>query len=340
MAGNAVRRAAMACLRKLAKCGTCFAKMFTKVEYTALLMCGVGMLLVMISVMIRWRLDEHGVTPLQNVWSIATFEQKSYGLLSVRAREYRSWTIITQEMCDWTGMKGGQIASFAQAIINGGGCDGEEACGEGLAEHLYMRCKEYSKIYVVNFAVLFVTFFGCLLSLIGMLVGCFRPLRRAGGITYGLLLFCGFAMLVLNVTWALVTWNAFTNLGESAWYPYPDLAIGWFLHLYGSLTMLISARVFGWLVMPLVRAFDPEEEDLQQRKDKLRMMNFWNRDREQQQCMMQQQQLPVQVQGMHPGQYGAYGNNAYEYPMAQEGGANIYGAPMGPGLVPMEAPRV
>eukprot|EP00913_Durusdinium_trenchii_P017833 g16758.t1 len=108
----------------LAKCGTCFAKMFTKVEYTALLMCGVGMLLVMISVMIRWRLDEHGVTPLQNVWSIATFEQKSYGLLSVRAREYRSWTIITQEMCDWTGMKGGQIASFAQAIINGGGCDG------------------------------------------------------------------------------------------------------------------------------------------------------------------------------------------------------------------------
>eukprot|EP00913_Durusdinium_trenchii_P009309 g8748.t1 len=175
-----------------------------------------------------------------------------------------------------------------------------------------MRCKEYSKIYVVNFAVLFVTFFGCLLSLIGMLVGCFRPLRRAGGITYGLLLFCGFAMLVLNVTWALVTWNAFTNLGESAWYPYPDLAIGWFLHLYGSLTMLISARVFGWLVMPLVRAFDPEEEDLQQRKDKLRMMNFWNRDREQQQCMMQQQQLPVQVQGMHPGQYGAYGNNAYE----------------------------
>lgn len=40
---------------------------------------------------------------------------------------------------------------------------------------------------------------------------------------------------------------------------------GWFLHIYGSVTILVSARVFGWLVMPLVRAFDPEQQQLEDR---------------------------------------------------------------------------
>ena len=40
---------------------------------------------------------------------------------------------------------------------------------------------------------------------------------------------------------------------------------GWFLHVYGSVTITVSARVFGWLVMPLVRGFDPEEHELEER---------------------------------------------------------------------------
>lgn len=99
---------------------------------------------------------------------------------------------------------------------------------------------------------------------------------------------------------AVTTWNAFSNLGDTAWYPFPSLALGsldadqsqnpfcfretilprkrifhplvvsvfvggWFLHIYGSVTILVSARVFGWLVMPLVRAFDPEQQQLEDR---------------------------------------------------------------------------
>ena len=30
----------------------------------------------------------------------------------------------------------------------------------------------------------------------------------------------------MAVIQAVVTWLAFSNLGEDAWYPYPDLAIG------------------------------------------------------------------------------------------------------------------
>lgn len=40
---------------------------------------------------------------------------------------------------------------------------------------------------------------------------------------------------------------------------------GWFLHIYGSVTITVSAKVFGWLVMPLVRGFDPEQHELEER---------------------------------------------------------------------------
>ena len=44
-----------------------------------------------------------------------------------------------------------------------------------------------------------------------------------------------------------------------------DSAAGWFLHLYGGITLLVSSAVFGWLVMPLVHAFDAEKSKLQKR---------------------------------------------------------------------------
>lgn len=150
-------------------------------------------------------------------------------------------------------------------------------------------------------------------------------------------------MLVLDVAWAATTWNAFTILGESAWFPYPSLAIGWFLHIYGSVTITVSAKVFGWLVMPLVRGFDPEQHELEERKKKLERMNLWSKEGEQEQIMVQQQQYPVHSQG-YPGQAEYYGNGSavnasHTYPAAMVQdyqGANIYGAPM----APMQAPQI
>ena len=44
---------------------------------------GFGTALVMIGTAIpRWRLDEHGTKPLENVWSFSGFESKSYGLMT------------------------------------------------------------------------------------------------------------------------------------------------------------------------------------------------------------------------------------------------------------------
>jgi len=297
-------------------------------------MCGFGIILVFAGSLMRWRLDEHGVQPLRNVWKIMGFNSKSYGLLTVHAKETRSWQLITHEVCDWAGMKGAQLSTYIQAGV-GGGCDGAEDCSQGLADHLYTRCKEYNKIYIVNFAVLGFTFLGCLLGLIGILIGILRPLHRGGGITYGMLLFSGFSMLILDIVWAVTTWNAFSNLGDTAWYPFPSLALGWFLHIYGSVTILVSARVFGWLVMPLVRAFDPEQQQLEDRIKKMEKMNLWSQ--EQAQMQMHQQQYPVHAQGVHPGQHAYYNGganvaNSYQYPAGgvqdYQGGANLYGAPM------------
>eukprot|EP00438_Fugacium_kawagutii_P016617 Skav214929 [mRNA] locus=scaffold2309:43237:52995:+ [translate_table: standard] len=176
--------------------GNCICKLFSSVEYASLAMCCFGMLLVFAGTLMRWRLDEplgnqklaaprHGVQPLRNVWNIMGFDSKSYGLLTVHARDSRSWTLITHEVC----------ASRPKKLR-------AEDCSQGFADHMYARCREYSKIYIAP----------C-------------------GIAYGMLLFSGLSMLVLDAVWALdleavTTWNAFTILGESAWFPYPSLAIG------------------------------------------------------------------------------------------------------------------
>ena len=167
--------------------------------------------------------------------------------------------------------------------------------------------------------------------------------RQPGGITYGLLLFSGISMSILDVVWAarpnttaaevkhgscfalilrlllrgthlfflasqhgfrILPWQSVPwsqcwalwriHLGavrcSLCFTRYP----GWFLHLYGSVTIAVSAWIFGWLVMPQVRAFDPEQHDLEQRslatvvnhkcpscgsqgKKKLERMNLWNK---------------------------------------------------------------
>ncbi|CAE7267923.1 DGK2, partial [Symbiodinium natans] len=267
----------MGCGRCLRKCATRIKKIFEKVEYAAVAMCSFGTVMIMIgTAMPRWRLDEHGTKPLENVWSVSGFPSKSYGLMMVYAKSSRSWDVIVRMTCEWQGLKGAQIGGIIQQVWSGD-CDGSQQCGHGFTDHVYTRCIEYDRIHTVSLIVLVISLVTIILSLLGVLMAAFGSLKRLGGCAYGFLLLSGFLATASNIVWAVVTHFAFSKLGEDAWYPYPDLAIGWFLHLYGGVTILIAGRIFGWLVMPLVRSFDSEKSALEKRKNKLMMMSWWNR---------------------------------------------------------------
>ncbi|CAJ1366006.1 unnamed protein product [Effrenium voratum] len=331
----------MACRHCLQKCAKRVARCFSSVEYTALAMCSVGVILVMSGTFAgRWRLDEHGTAPLENVWSVSGFPQKSYGLLLVTARTSQSWTMVTRVMCDWQGMKGAQISSWIQTGAKSAtdGCSGNEDCGGGFAGHLYMRCKEYDRIYIANMAVMCVTFLTVVMCIVAILIGALRPLQKGGGVAYGLLLFSGFVLVGTDAAWAVTTWVAFKNLGETAWYPYPNLGIGWFLHIYGGLSILVASRIFGWLVMPLVRQYDPEQEGLAKSQQKIKQMKLWNKEWGQQSAPMGPAATSAYgyEQGYGYGEgYDGYGYNVSPeaYPANQDyQHANVVGAPAMPPL--------
>ena len=53
---------------------------------------GFGTVMIMIgTAMPRWRLDEHGTKPLENVWSVSGFPSKSYGLMMAMRLIRMSW---------------------------------------------------------------------------------------------------------------------------------------------------------------------------------------------------------------------------------------------------------
>lgn len=244
-------------------------------------MSAFGLALVMIGIFVpRWRVDDYGARPLGKflgVWP-TNFVSKEYGLLAGRGTRSQSWSLITRNTCDWT--KASQVSSFAVAAYTeiqaltgsssgSSGCSSYEKCGSGFSNHMADRCENYSAMYYVSMATLGTSFLGILVALCGLLVATLGKMKQSAGIAYGLMMFAGIVMLASNIAWALVTHFSFVELGNTAWYPYPDLGIGWFLHLYGCVTVVVSISVFGWLMMPVVMAYDAQEAKLAKRKQKL-----------------------------------------------------------------------
>lgn len=262
-------------------------------EITCLTVSGFGLALVMIGIFVpRWRVDDYGVRPLAEHlenWPIS-FASKEYGLLAVRGSRSQSWSLVTRSTCDWTKLS--QISTLALSAYTAGwsssdkGCSSYERCGAGFANHMANRCENYSAMYYVSMATLATSFLGILVSLSGLLVATLGKMKQSAGIAYGLIIFSGLVMLAANIAWALVTHFSFVELGNTAWYPYPDLGIGWFLHLYGCVTMIVSISVFWWLMAPVVMAYYAQEAKLAKRKLKLSKMNKMKKsrmDQEQQQ---------------------------------------------------------
>jgi len=94
------------------------------------------------------------------------------------------------------------------------------------------------------------TFLATLLILGGTLLSAMSKRRKAGGMTFGLYLFAGALLAISNIAWAVMSDGAFKNLGRTAWYPYPPLGSAYYLHAVGFCLIVISAAIFGKIVLP------------------------------------------------------------------------------------------
>jgi len=278
-------------------------RILSSVEYSALLLCALGVLVMMSGLFLtRWRVDEHGTKPLQRFWSVTDLDAKYYGLLQVRGKRSQAWSTVTRITCDLMGAQGTQVVSYGHHIgstivsaIRGNGlaseCQGSESCGQGYTDHMHARCKQYEAIDTVNTATLmtsFLTILACFCSLLAAVLG---GLKKTGGIAFGMLFFSGTLSVCMSLAWALITSRAFTELGKTAWYPYPDLGIGWFLHLYGGILILFSSIIFGWLVLPRVWNYDSEQAKIDRRQRQLVRMKERQMAQEQQLGLKQQEKL-------------------------------------------------
>jgi len=324
--------------RKLLKC-------VKKIEYTALGFCFVGNMLILGSMFItRWRVDDTGTAPLQNFWSFAGFTRKEYGLLQVRGSRSQSWTSIVRATCEW--MQIAQVhtlgaASWQSLFGNedGGNCGGSESCGFGYQRHMHDRCVGYDQIYHVSTVTLGVSFLTVLLSSCGILAATLGSLKRTGGLAFWLLFPVSLLALLADITWAVVTHFTFIKIGRYGWFPYPDLAIGFFLHLYGCLIVVVSSGVFGWLVLPIVWLYDPQQSKLDKRKRKLLRIKRMMQAREREEAVQQQQFLfqqgpamPVDPESMNfPPPPGFAGTGQAGGAFKQSGPADIYGRQVVPG---------
>jgi len=340
------------------KLGRCLAKVARKllkcvkqIEYTALGFCFVGNMLILGSMFItRWRVDDHGTTPLQNFWSLAGFPKKEYGLLQVRGSRSQSWTSIVRATCEWMQVVQGHTLIAASWMSLSGeeneeNCGGSESCGFGYQRHMHDRCVGYDQIYHVSTITLGISFLTVLLSCCGILAATLGSLKRTGGLAFWLLFPVSLLALLADITWAIITHFTFIKIARYGWFPYPDLAIGFFLHTYGCIITVVSSGVFGWLVLPMVWLYDPQQSKLDKRKRKLlrikRMMQAREREEATQQLFQQGPAIPMDPESMNfppPPGFGAGPHDLWMAGTGQAGGAfkqsgpaDIYGRQAVPG---------
>mmetsp|Transcript_145062 Transcript_145062/g.404133 ORF Transcript_145062/g.404133 Transcript_145062/m.404133 type:complete len:422 (-) Transcript_145062:110-1375(-) len=272
-------------LAKLARVKCCVKKL----EYIAMAYIGVAAMLLILSMfMPRWRVDRVGTQQLSAFWVVTGFEQREYGLLQVRGSFSQSWHTVVQSACDFRTF--GMVVNAGNLIGNAAGdaidafkkggesdkvadldksCSGNDKCANGFAQHMWNRCHEYEKIFRISLVTVGCTFAAIIMSVSGVFVACLTKIPRTGGISFGLFLGGSVMTVAVNMVWAIITDLSFKRLGEDAWFPYPSLAVGYFLHLIGGFTLSASTGIFGYLVVPIAMAYDPEEEKLNKMNRKL-----------------------------------------------------------------------
>lgn len=275
--------------------------------------CCVGALILCISMFIpRWRLDEYGTSDMEKIWIFTGFDKKSYGLLHVKGSFSQSWNTMTTQTCEFRNI--GQISNIGQTVWNvvtGGDpddCKKSENCSSGFLTHMDVRCRMYEKLWTISSVTVAFTFLGVTLCAIACLAFALSNRRKTGGIVFGLFLFSGLISLSMNLAWAFVSDSAFHNLRETAWFPYPCLAIGWFLHLFGSITIIVASATFGFLVIEDACNYDETQEKIDKRNKKMQRLKANQAQAQalqnppQQLWQQQQQQQPPLMAALPPQQ--------------------------------------
>lgn len=242
------------------------------VETLSVVVCNIGTVLVLMSLFLpRWRVDPIGTDFLEQWWFFTGFNERCYGLLMVTGVHSQSWSTLSRTACDFRDFS--VVSTFfqvgASAVVgNIEGCSGSEQCATGYMDHMNLRCTRYSTMRQISIATLCFTFLTVTCGLAASLVACLADRREHGGCSCGLFIVGSIIGLVANGMWTLITSQGFTALGENAWYPYPPLALAWFMHIYGCAMMLVGGGVYGWMVIPEAIAYDPEEERLNHLREK------------------------------------------------------------------------
>jgi len=309
---------------------------FARMDNWCIFLCAFGGLLCLVSTFVPlWRVDSHGTTELERFWDYNGFDSKSYGVIHVKGSWSQSWTTLAQGACDIRNM--GQIAGLGEAAlrqvhwVKGGDCEGSEECQAGFASSMHMRCVEYQTMMRISMVTLCGTFIAFILIIGGTLVTSMSKRRKSGGMAFGLYLFGGLLLAIVNAVWAAVTDNSFKNLSLAAWYPYPSLHAGFYLHTMGYSLVLIFDTVFGFIVLPSVWSYDPAQEKLDKKKAKLE-----KRMAKEHQYAAKKEELKAIIAGQQPGQPAAV--NFPPPPGYGQVAPAAYGQPAGYGQQPAPSP--
>lgn len=256
-----------------------FHRCIDRTEVWAVWVCILGALLVAASTFLaRWRVDEVGTAEMDKYWYNQGFETKTYGLLRLQGAMVQSWSTVVTSLCQYRnyGQVMGGIQSLIEMVKNKdwdlSGCKGSEQCAGGFITSIQVRCQEYEKMWQVSTTVMVFNFVAVVLTGFAAMLSLLTDRRKTGGLAFGMFLFAGAMVTAANAAWALVTDGSFKRIMETAWYPYPTLGIAYFVNLYGGVVILAAAGVFGFLVVPEVWNFDPEQEELDERKRKLKKL--------------------------------------------------------------------
>jgi len=290
-----------------------------KAIHYAIAHCGVACFLLVISLFTpRWRVDDVGAQHIANTWQWLdglTFETREYGVIFVKGTVTHSWMSLAQNACDF--QTHSYITGWASATVSSLSNDckeGDDKCSGGWFYHISERCRVYRSVRTLSFATMGITFVSIMLVTVGCFLACMASQKQMGGIICGLFFTSGVLCFLLNLIWAGVSDAGFKDLGESAYYPYPSLGIAYFLHLYGSIMLIVASGVYGWIIYPAVMSYDEAEAKMNKKLARMEK-RAEHRARAQEQQMQVQQQCMVQQ--MYP-QPQPVGNMAMPMQMAPQ----------------------
>lgn len=299
----------------------------------------------------RWRVDDYGTQPLEDKWIFAGFTSKTYGLLQIIGASTQSWRIVAQTTCDY--MTYAAITSGVSIIVSAGeswsSADSATEAYDGTSDaitntidslgfmgHMQVRCDEYTKMSTTSSIVLSFSALIVIMSTMALMFSVMSKRRKTGGIIFGVNIVGGVFGLCCNIAWAVTTDVAFKRIGESAWYPYPSLGIGYYMHLWGSLSVICATCLYGVLVIPQTLAYDAVQEKIDKKEEKLaRLRNAAEQEEMMINAMQQQpQQFGAPMQQQQPQYFppppGGFQQGGFQQNGFQQGGFQQGGFQQGP----------